>query len=136
MSEVDDRTLALCALSWAAALIHVVAAVGHVDESGTEVAFFVLLALAQLGWGVALYRAPSPALLRAGAVLSLLVVALWAASRTVGVPLGEVEPVGALDVLASANELALAALVAIRLPVVTPGLLLLSGLALVSGHVH
>jgi hypothetical protein len=153
MPRGDDRLLVLCGLSWAAGLIHVGAAIGHLDEYTLYAVFFEVLAVAQLWWGVAVYRAPSAALLRAGAVMSLLVVALWIVSRTTGLPIGpepwRPEPVGLIDAIASADEAVLAMLTGAwmlrgfprRLAGYGQGaavcLMLLSSLALAGGgHVH
>jgi hypothetical protein len=144
----DDRVFVLCGLSWAAGLIHVVAAIGHVDEYALCAVFFEVLAMVQFWWGIAVYRAPSRRLLHAGAVMSLLVVVLWIVSRTAGLPIGpepwHAEAVGPLDVLASADEALLALLAAARLrdhgrPLAYGTalcLMLFSSLALTSGHVH
>jgi hypothetical protein len=149
----DDRLFVLCGLSWAAGLIHVAAAIGHLDEYVLYAVFFAVLAAVQFGCGIAVYRAPSRALLRAGAVMSLLVVALWIVSRTSGLPIGpepwQPEPVGLIDAVASADEAVLALLAAAwlrsgptrRLAGYGHGaalcLLLLSSLALTGGgHVH
>lgn len=155
--SIDDRLLIACGLALGAGLIHVVAAVQHVDEHTLFALFFVVLALAQFGWGIAVYRSPSPRLLVIGAVVSVLVVMLWVASRTVGLPIGpeswSPEPVGAIDSIASADELVLAllvffqlriapvrpAVVACRRIVIGAGLwlILFSSLALIAGgHAH
>lgn len=156
--QLDDRLFLACALAWGAGVIHVAAAVSHLDEFVLFAVFFEVLALAQFAWGVALYRAPSRRLLLVGAIGSLAVVALWAVSRTSGLPIGpspwrRPEAVGLLDSLATADELALAAIVFLRIraksarrwerrvgtvvAAVALGLLLTSSLALVSGgHVH
>lgn len=84
-------------------------------------------------------------------------VLLWVASRTVGLPIGPStwtpEPVGAIDTIASGDELALALLVGFRLRAPAAGrwatafrrvtigaslwLILLSALALIGGsHAH
>ena len=144
----DDRLFALCGLSWVAGLIHVAAAVAHLDEYALYSVFFELLALAQFGWGIALYRAPSIALVRAGAVMSALVVVLWIVSRTVGLPIGpepwHPEAVGPIDALASADEALIALVVAVRsrglgqslANGVAMCLILVSSLALTSAHLH
>jgi len=140
-----------------ASLIHVDAAVQHYHEYVLFVVFFVVLALVQLAWGVAVCLRPSPALLRFGAVGSLLVALLWVTSRTTGLPLGperwEPESVGAFDSIATADELLLAVLVFFPTGLGTRGvvqrgsrqgalaaglvLVLLSSLALVGGgHAH
>ena len=109
------RVLSAIALaSMAAGAINLAAAatVGR-DSSTQTLAFFVVVALAQLAWGaVALVRAPRW-WLALGAVGNLVVVATWAVSRTVGLPVGEYAgamlPVGFPDALATA----LAAVVAV-----------------------
>jgi hypothetical protein len=115
----ENDVLLACGLAWAGGLIHLQAAVDHIDEYWLYALFFIALALAQFGWGVALYRSPRPALLVAGAAVSLAVVGLWLISRTVGLPigpdLGSPEPVGLLDVVATADEFLIAGLMALQL---------------------
>jgi hypothetical protein len=117
--HLENRVLIACGLAWAAGLIHVVAAVDHLDEYWLYALFFAVLAAVQFLWGVALYRFPGRGLLVAGAVGSLMVVALWVVSRTSGLPIGpepgSPEAVGALDSVASADEIALAVLAALQL---------------------
>jgi hypothetical protein len=151
--RLDDALFAACGLAWAAGLIHVRAAIDHIDEYVLYAIFFEALALGQLLWGAALYRAPKRGLLYAGAVVSVLVALLWVASRTSGLPIGphpwRPEPVGALDVIATSDEVALALLAALHLRPATPRrlrlavvgagvwLILLSSLTLtVPGHGH
>jgi len=109
---LDDRLLIVCGLAWGAGLIHVGAAIEHVSEYALHAVFFGVLAAAQFGWGVALYRRPAPRLLWVGAVASLMVVGLWVASRTSGLPIGphpwSPEAIGATDVIATADEVVLA----------------------------
>jgi hypothetical protein len=155
--RLDDRLFLICGLAWSAALIHVVAAIEHLDEYALYAVFFEVLASGQFLLGVALYRSPTRTLLITGAAGSLLVVALWIVSRTAGLPIGPVawspEPVGILDVLASADEAVLALLVLFQLRSAPTGALgrgavyvvtatgvvviLLSSLALtLGGHAH
>jgi hypothetical protein len=154
---VDDRMLVVCGLTVGAGLIHAVAGVQHLDEYLLYTLFFEVLAIAQLAWGIALYRAPSPRLMAIGAVGCALVVLLWIASRTTGLPIGPEpwtpEGVGVIDSVASADELMIAILilfelsrapgrpVAIGLRRIATGLgmwlIMLSSLALVGvKHVH
>jgi hypothetical protein len=109
--------LAIAALAWAAGLIHAVAGVDHFREYWLFGLFFALLAPAQVVWGGGVYRSPRRRLLIAGGALNVAVALLWVVSRTVGLPLGpetwRPEPVGAIDLLASCDEAALAALVAL-----------------------
>lgn len=92
----------------------------HFRESALYGSFFVVLATLQLGWAAWLVLRPSRAWLFSGAAASVLVALLWLATRTVGIPLGpeagELEAFGALDIVASAAEVAVAAfaLVAVR----------------------
>ena len=118
-AQLDNRLFIVCGLAWGAALIHVEAAIEHIREYALYAVFFEVLASAQFLWGIALYRYPTRRLLVLGAVTSLMVVALWIASRTCGLPLGpspwSPEPVGVIDSAASADELALALLVVLQL---------------------
>jgi hypothetical protein len=126
--RVDDAVLITCALSWAAGVIHVVAAIGHLSEYVPYAVAFELLASAQLVWGFALYRAPSARPLSAGAIVNVLVVAVWIASRTSGLPIGpeawRAEDIGALDAICSADEVVLALLAVTQLAVANGSTLL------------
>jgi hypothetical protein len=84
------RLLSAIALaSIAAGAINLAAAATIGRDSTQNLAFFVVVAAAQLAWGaVALARAPRW-WLALGAVGNLVVVATWVASRTVGLPFGE-----------------------------------------------
>ncbi|HEX8132445.1 MAG TPA: hypothetical protein VF880_03305 [Actinomycetes bacterium] len=103
------RVLTAIALaSIGAGAINVAAAATVGRDSAESLAFFVVVAAAQLVWGaVALARAPRW-WLALGAVGNLLVVATWVVSRTVGLPVGEYAgstlPVGFADGLATALE--------------------------------
>ena len=109
----QELVLLTAALAWAAAVIHAVVVPQHLDESALVGAFFVVVAPAQALWGSWIYRRPERRVLLAGAVASLGVVALWAFTRIVGVPVGpdvwRPESVGALDVIATVDEVLTAA---------------------------
>lgn len=98
----------------ASAAVHLSVIGEHFRESALYGTFFVVLAALQLAWAAGLVLRPSRAWLSAGAAASVLVALLWLATRTVGIPLGpaagELEGVGAPDVLASAAEVVTAAL--------------------------
>jgi len=115
--KVDDGILVACGLAVGAGSIHIAAGIEHLHDYALHSAFFWLLAAGQIGLGVALYRSPHSRWLWLGAIGSVAVVALWVVSRTVGLPLGPSawtpEPVGITDTIASADELALAALIAL-----------------------
>jgi hypothetical protein len=103
-----DALLHVAALSIVAGSIHAVAAPSHFAETWTHGCFFAGLAVFQLGWGARIYSRPSPRGLRAGIAVSVAVIVLWIVSRTAGVPFGpeawHPEPVGAMDVAATATE--------------------------------
>jgi hypothetical protein len=117
---VPTDLLVASALAGAAALLHVVAAAEHLAEYAPFAACFAVVGVAQIAIAARLYRRPpSPAALRAAAASGLALIAVWALSRTIGLPVGPErwtpEPIGALDVVASADEALLAVLVALRL---------------------
>jgi hypothetical protein len=103
------RVLSAIALaSLAAGAINIAAAATVGRDSAQNLAFFVVVAAAQLVWGaVALARAPRW-WLALGALGNLVVVATWVVSRTVGLPVGEYAgitlPVGFPDSLATVLE--------------------------------
>jgi hypothetical protein len=96
-----------------AALIHGIVMPSHLAEDVAYGGVFAVLATAQLAWAAALLVRPSASVLWAGAVGNLTVVALWALTRTAGIPLGAAagrrEAVGALDVVCGLLELGVAA---------------------------
>ena len=114
-----DARLHLAALSMVAGAIHAVVAAPHLAEFWLFGSLFVALAVFQLGWGALLYRRPSPELLRIGAWVSAGVIAVWLASRTVGLPVGpgagRAEAVGAVDAIATAIEAAIVGLCVVLL---------------------
>lgn len=115
--------LPLVALSSiAAAGVHYVVMPDHFEESALYGTFFLVAATSQLVYAVYLLVRPSRALLAAGAIGNLAIVALWLMTRLVGIPLGpaagSTESFGGLDILAAIFELttAVAALALIRKP--------------------
>jgi hypothetical protein len=87
-SRVDARLAALVALSAGAGAIHLSVASDHFHEYWLFGAFFAALGTAQAAWAIlAAICGPSRRLLIA-ATGNAAVVALWAASRTTGLPLG------------------------------------------------
>jgi hypothetical protein len=99
---------AIALASIAAGAINVAAAATVGRDSTQNLAFFGVVAAAQLAWGaLALARAPRW-WLALGAVGNLVVVATWVVSRTVGLPFGEYAgitlPVRFPDTLATALE--------------------------------
>lgn len=98
-----------CALATVgAAGVHIYVIPEHFEESALYGAFFVTLAVVQLGWAALVSVRPTRALLAAGLAGNLSVVLLWAATRFIAVPLGPGagtrEEIGALDVVATSFE--------------------------------
>mgnify|MGYP000206242543 CR=1 FL=1 len=110
---------AAATLSMTAAGIHLWAAPEHLAEWWGYGTFFLITALAQGLFGVAILRWPGRSLFFAGIAGNLGIVAFYIITRTAGIPFagphaGIVEAAGALDLTATVAELALvAALVAL-----------------------
>jgi hypothetical protein len=103
--------LTLCAgLSFTAALIHVEAAIDHLAEYAAYVPAFLLLAAAQTVLAIRLVGEPSRRCLRAGLLLGVGVILIWAASRTTGIPIAPTpwarETVGPADAAVTLDEIA------------------------------
>ena len=81
----------------AAAGVHAAVGPAHFRELAAVGLFFALAAVAQMLWSVAVVWRPGDLLLRLGIVGNLGLVALWAASRTIGLPGLPVEAVGPWD---------------------------------------
>lgn len=92
-----------------AGAIHAVVVPEHLEEWWLFGAFFIACAIFQFAWAVAVLTSPTRAVLLLGIVGNAAMVAIWAASRTAGLPLGPEpwmsEPVGALDLVATGLEL-------------------------------
>ena len=104
-------TIAMASIAAGAINIAAAATVGR--ASAQNLAFFAVVAAAQLAWGaVALARAPRW-WLAPGAVGNLLAAVTWVVSRTAGLPVGVYAgiklPVGFPDALATVLEVAVAA---------------------------
>ena len=102
--------LALASASAAgAALVHFAVAPEHFAEWWGFGLFFVLCAEVQLGWALLVGRRHGSRMLATGAFGSLLLVGVWALSRTTGLPFGPepgtAEAVGVPDLVSVALEL-------------------------------
>ena len=93
--------------STAAASVHAAATATHLSQGALVAGFFLLSAVAQLGWALVALAGGGPRLWAAGAALNGAVVLAWGASRTVGLPFGIAprEGVGHWDVAATLWEL-------------------------------
>jgi hypothetical protein len=104
-------------ISLTAAFIHLLVIPEHFGEWWGYGVFFVVAAAVQTLFALVLLRRPSSPVLLAGIVGNLAIVAVWIVSRTVGVPFfgpgaGEIEEIGAHDIIATAAEIALIVLLA------------------------
>lgn len=133
----------LPALAVTAGCVHLAVAGDHGRDTWVVGVAFVTVGVLQLALAVALARAPRPSTVMAGLSGTVVVVVLYVASRTVGLPLiavhepgdvgathplgaevhsrpsqasGTIEPVGALDLVALLAELSLVAGLASMLP--------------------
>jgi hypothetical protein len=109
--QVDLPRAILATLSGGAGLIHAGVISLHLKESSLYGAFFILASIAQVSWAFVLLRAPSRKLLVYGIVGNAAVIALWAVSRSTGLPIGPepgiAERIGWADTIASVYEAAL-----------------------------
>lgn len=111
--------LPLAGLSAIAAGIHAWVVPEHYEEYALFGVFFAVFSIAQVGWAAAVLRRPTRLLHVAGIALSAGLLALWALSRTAGLPIGpeawEAEPVELLDVAAGVAELGIIVVSALSL---------------------
>jgi hypothetical protein len=112
-----DSYRLLGALSIVDGVLHAKALVDHAAHYWLFGVFFGVLTAWQTGWGMRAYRAQLSrrALVYGGIYVSVAVVAIWLVSRTVGLPIGpwagRPESIGVIDIMASVDELVIAAMV-------------------------
>jgi hypothetical protein len=106
----------LASLSVGAAAIHFAVVFEHFAESTLYGVFFLVISWAQIIWPVILLWRPSRLWLWLGIAGNAAVIAVYAASRTAGLPFGpdlhSAESVGALDVVSCVLEFGLIAVCA------------------------
>ena len=111
--QIPTVALVAAALSVGAAVVHAIVTPPHLTQAVLYGVFFAALTVAQLGWAVLVVVHPKGWVLAAGAVGNIAVVALWAVTRTVGIPLGAAagqrEGVGVLDTSCCLLELGVVA---------------------------
>jgi hypothetical protein len=119
-SSADARTAMLTAtvaFLLSAAMIHLAVVGPHLSESTLSAAFFICAGLAQIAAALLLTVRPYRGLLVALIIGNALVIALWAVSRTAGLPIGPTpgapEGVSLPDVLATIAEAAVVTLAAV-----------------------
>lgn len=102
-------TTIIAALLAAAGGLHLAALPGHLNESAAAATFFAAVAVGQLVGAVLVATRLSPRTTVAVILGNVVVLAIWAVSRTTGLPvggeLGVREPLAALDGLAAAAEI-------------------------------
>ena len=108
------------ALSSVAALIHLLVTPEHFGEWWGYGTFMLAAFVAQVSFAGGLLVWPEwKLLLLAGGIGNLAIIGMWAVSRTVGIPLGpetgEVEGIGALDLICTASEATLVVVLAVLL---------------------
>jgi hypothetical protein len=110
----------LVVASLMAGAIHAAVVPEHAEDDWAFGLFFTLAAAFQIGWAIAAIRSASTRIYGLGALLNALLIAVWVASRTTGVPVGPHpwmrEAIAVPDVTASLAELAIlvGSLLAIR----------------------
>jgi hypothetical protein len=99
---------AIALLSAGAGVIHLAVVPEHLEEWFAAGVFFIALGAFQIAWAPVVAFRPERWILLAGAVVNAGVVALWAVSRTTGLPVGpeagEPEAIGLADGLATTLE--------------------------------
>ncbi len=108
-TESQTVLVLVAALTFIGALIHIGAAVEHWEEYHLYTAVFSCLAALQTGWALLILRGASRRMLVLGCTMQLGIVALWAVSRTAGVPLAPTawtpEKIGVADLTETMGEL-------------------------------
>lgn len=118
--QIDHRRLFLATALFGSAAIHAAVVPEHLSEWAAAGAFFIILAAAQLALGLLSLGRRHRTMLQAVAVVSIVPLALWLYSRTVGLPFGPgagvPEPSGLPDWAAGVLELStlVAAVVLLR----------------------
>jgi hypothetical protein len=111
------------ALSIAAGVIHAAVVPEHLEEWWVFGAFFIITAVFQVVWAAVVVLRPAAIVYTNGALVNGAIIAVWALSRTLGLPIGPEawmpEPASTLDVAATLMELLLVVSVALTGPVLT-----------------
>jgi hypothetical protein len=87
-SRADDLRLLLAAGLFGSAAIHAAVVPAHLSEWAAAGAFFIVLTAVELAIGALLLAGLRPTVLLAAAVASIVPLAVWLYSRTLGIPFG------------------------------------------------
>jgi len=117
LTATEELAVAAALLVFASSFVHSLVTADHFEEYWLFGAFFAVVTCLQALWTALIFGDPSNRrILLAGAVGNGALVAVWAISRTVGVPLGphawQPEPAGVADVLSTLDELGAVVLIA------------------------
>jgi hypothetical protein len=111
VGRISVPSLFPAVLSFGAGVIHAAVVPEHLAEEWIFGAFFILTAVFQIAWAIAVVLRPSAIVATTGAVANGAIIAVWALSRTIGLPIGPEawmpEPVSTLDVVATLMEVLL-----------------------------
>jgi len=111
LAALNPLRFGVALLSMSAALIHFAVIRQHLDEYWLYGAFFIVVAVAQMGWALLVVVQPSPLILVIGAVGNAFVVGTWIITRTVGSLVGpaatETAKAGFGDIVSTAFEVAI-----------------------------
>jgi hypothetical protein len=116
-TALEATALVAAMLMFVSSCIHAAQIAGHFEQYWLYGAFFFVSACLQALWAALVWREPlHRRVLVAGALGNAALIAVWAISRTVGVPgpqAWQPESVGVVDVLSKLDELAVIVLVAV-----------------------
>lgn len=87
----------------AAGLIHLLIAPLHWAHAPAHGLFFALSGLAEVAWGIAFWRKPSPVMNRIGVVMAGGLITLWVITRLLPAPFGD-EP-GGIEIIGITSKL-------------------------------
>ncbi len=100
-------------------LIHFAAVPEHRAEWTAFAVFFTVVGVGELVWAAAVWARAEGWLIALGVVANVAIIALWAVTRTVGLPFGPdpgvAEPVGVADIVCCVGELGTVAAAAVAL---------------------
>jgi uncharacterized membrane protein YsdA (DUF1294 family) len=111
VGRIAESSIFPAVLSIGAGVIHAAVVPEHLAEQWTFGVFFILVAVFQFAWAIVVVLKPSAIVFTTGALANGAILAVWALSRTIGLPIGPQawvpEPVSTADVTATLMELLL-----------------------------